>query len=115
MLKDVVIHLHNEQPLMADLPRQPSSGDNCLICTNLRTMSGKTPVFADMSDSTFLIPMAHVRFIEVRNGSGQAVPADGSSEEARLEDGTGGSRSAEAAKAAAELQANDFVRRVHEA
>lgn len=115
MLKDVVIHLHNEQPLMADLPEKPSPGDSCLICTNLRTMSGKTPTFAETSDSVFVIPMAHVRFVEVRSGSGQAAPTDSPSEAARLEAQTGGSQPAEAAKAAAELQADDFVRRVHEA
>jgi hypothetical protein len=78
-------------------------------------MSGKTPVFAEMRDSTFLIPMAHVRFIEVRNGSGQAAPTDSPNEAARLEAQTGGSQPAEAVKAAAELQADDLVRRVHEA
>jgi len=69
MLRDVVIHMDNEQPLMADLPADPTALDTCVICTNLRTMSGKTPVFAERSDSTFVFPMAHIRFVEIRPAS----------------------------------------------
>ncbi len=69
MLKDVVIHLHNEQPLLADLPVGPNPGDMSLICTNLRTMNGKAPVFVERADSTFVLPYAHIHFIEIRPGS----------------------------------------------
>ena len=65
MLRDVVVHLHNEQPVLADLLTEPTAQDTCLICTNLRTMNGKKPVFVDRADSTFVLPMAHIRFIEV--------------------------------------------------
>ena len=69
MLKDVVIHLHNEQPLLADLPVEPDPGDMSLICTNLRTMNGQAPVFVERADSTFVLPYAHIRFVEIRPGS----------------------------------------------
>jgi hypothetical protein len=65
MLRNVVVHLHNEQPLLADLPIEPTPGDVCLVCTNLRTTNGKVPIFVDRGDSTFVFPMAHIRFIEV--------------------------------------------------
>jgi hypothetical protein len=66
MLRDVVIHLLNEQPILADLIAEPTAVDTCLICTNLRTTNGKTPVFVEDGASTFVFPMAHIRFIEVR-------------------------------------------------
>jgi len=82
MLRDVVVHLHNEQPVLADLLTEPTAQDTCVICTNLRTMNGKQPVFVDRTDSTFVLPMAHIRFIEVHAGtvlesdSDEAQPAD---------------------------------------
>jgi hypothetical protein len=94
MLRDVVIHMDNEQPLMADLPADPTALDTCVICTNLRTMSGKTPVFAERSDSTFVFPMAHIRFVEIRPASvqdGDAAAATDEATDARLEPGTAGS------------------------
>jgi hypothetical protein len=90
MLRDVVIHMHNEQPLMADLPADPTALDTCVICTNLRTMSGKTPVFAERSDSTFVFPMAHIRFVEIRPASvedGDAAAATDETTDARIEPG----------------------------
>jgi hypothetical protein len=66
MLRDVVIHLHNEQPILADLVAESTAVDTCLICTNLRTMNGKTPVFVERGDSKFVFPLAHLRFVEVR-------------------------------------------------
>jgi hypothetical protein len=76
MLRDVIVHLQNEQPLLADLPALPNAGDSCLVCTNLRGTDGKPPVFVGSSDSTFVFPMGHVRFIEIRSASldGAQVP-----------------------------------------
>ena len=65
MIRDVVIHLLNEQPLLADLLEDPGPTDRNLVCTNLRTMSGQRPVFVDQSDSTFVFPYAHIRFLEI--------------------------------------------------
>jgi len=60
-----VIHLHNEQPMLADLFSLPASTDAALVCTNLRLMNGQRPVFIDDSASYFVFPLVHVRFLEV--------------------------------------------------
>jgi hypothetical protein len=67
-IRNAVIHLHNEQPLLADLFALPAPGDLGLLCTNLRTMNGKRPVFADHIESTFFFPYQHIRFLEVPPG-----------------------------------------------
>lgn len=69
MVRDVVVHLLNEQPLVADLFEMPTPSDTGLLCTNLRTLAGKRPVFVDASASVFFFPYAHIRFVEVRPGS----------------------------------------------
>lgn len=69
MIRDAVIHMSNEQPLLADLYGIPSPADVALLCTRLRTLNGKRPVFADNVDSVFLFPLAHIRFVEIPPGS----------------------------------------------
>jgi hypothetical protein len=55
----------NEQPMLADLFEPPAAADVSLRCTRLRTMNGKRPVFVDDSDSIFLFPYIHIRFLEI--------------------------------------------------
>ncbi len=62
---------------MADLVAMPSPADVTLVCTNLRTMNGKRPVFADQIESTFVFPFIHIRFVEIPPGArGELVPLD---------------------------------------
>ena len=72
MIRGVVLHLLNEQPLLIDVFDLPAPSDTALVGTNLRTMSGTRPLFASYSDSTFVFPYAHVRFVELPAGSGDA-------------------------------------------
>jgi len=104
MIRDAIIHLQGEQPLVADLPTLPTVDDSCLVCTNLRTLDGKRPVFVDAITSTFIIPLQHVRFLEILPdgaATGQAHAALAAGEPV-------------ADEAAAELD-EDFLRRIREA
>lgn len=65
MIRDAVLHVNNEQPLLADLFEAPMPGDVGLRCTNLRMMNGKRPVFVDDSSSIFFFPYLHIRFVEI--------------------------------------------------
>jgi hypothetical protein len=65
MLRDAIVHIANEQPFMVDLVEEPGPDDLSLICRNMRTMSGKKPLFVDLPDSTFLLPISQIRFIEI--------------------------------------------------
>lgn len=60
-----VLHLTNDQPLSVDLLEEPKPSDIAVICTNVRTIDGKRPVFIDFSQSTFVFPMVNVRFVEI--------------------------------------------------
>ena len=65
MIRNAVLHLNNEQPLLADLYALPEPGDVGLRCTNLRGLNGKRPVFVDDSASVFFFPYLHIRFVEI--------------------------------------------------
>ena len=69
MIRNAIIHVQNEQPLMADLYEMPAALDQGLLCTNLRMLDGKRPVFIEKSDSAFFFPYLHIRFIEIMPGS----------------------------------------------
>ena len=76
MLRNVVVHITNEQPIMVDLVSEPTPSDLVLICCNVRTMNGKKPVFIDRSDSTFVMPLSNVRFVEMPLSSMEAHEAE---------------------------------------
>ena len=65
MIRDVVLHLNNEQPLRADLFELPEGDTMLLRCTNVRTMNGARPVYIDDLNSIIFFPMVHLRFIEI--------------------------------------------------
>jgi hypothetical protein len=72
VIRDVVIHMNNEQPLVCDLRELPDSSDVALVCTNLRLVDGRKPTFIDATDSWFLIPYHIIRFIEMPLASVEA-------------------------------------------
>jgi hypothetical protein len=113
VIRNAVLHLNNEQPMLADLFEVPAAADVGLRCTNLRTLNGKRPVFVDDSAAVFFFPYLHIRFVEIPPAAvaGEldlpmpvAVPAGAA---------------AEAAAAAAEPEEDleideDFLRRIRE-
>ena len=69
MIRNVVVHIANEQPLLADLFDLPAASDAGLLCTNLRAVDGKRPVFIDRIESTFFFPYRAIRFLEIPAGA----------------------------------------------
>ena len=65
VLKNAVIHLHNEQPLLGDLLDMPSPTDVAVRLTNLRSLDGKRPIFVDDSASIFIFAYHRISFIEI--------------------------------------------------
>ncbi len=60
-----ILHLTSDQPVAVDLLEEPKASDAADVCTNLRPVDGKRPVFIDFSSSTFVFPMAMIRFVEI--------------------------------------------------
>ena len=65
MIPSAVLHLANDQPLLVDLFGLPSPSDPVLLCTNVRSLTGKRPVWADNVESIYYFPWLHVRFLEI--------------------------------------------------
>jgi len=98
-----ILHLLNDQPLVVDLLEEPKPTDLTVVCTNVKTVDGKRPVFIDFSTSTFVFPMAMVRFVEIPRAADEADRAAPSALGAEAEDSE-------------DLEIDeDFLRRVREA
>lgn len=69
MIRNVVVHIANEQPLLADLYDIPAATDAGLLCVNLRAMDGKRPVFIDKIENSFFFPYHVIRFLEISTPS----------------------------------------------
>lgn len=117
VIRNAVIHIMNEQPLLADLFEPPGASDVGLLCTNLRTMDGRRPVFVDSSDATFFFPYLHIRFLEIpraslaRSGEEPATPTTDLAVADAVTAGVG----ANAADDDLDLEIDeDFLRRIRE-
>jgi hypothetical protein len=114
MLRNSVLHLHNEQPLLCDLFEMPTAGDVTVRLTNLRTLDGKRPVFVDDLKSVFVFPYHRVTFIEIPQQAalsaemGDALPVP-------VAVGAAGQDDAAEAADDGELEIDeDFLRRIRE-
>jgi hypothetical protein len=76
MIRNVVVHINNEQPILVDLVAEPTASDVALVCRNVRSLSGKKPVFVNSADSTFVIPLVHVRVVELPRESLEAFATE---------------------------------------
>jgi hypothetical protein len=72
-----ILHLLNDQPIVVELFEVPTPTDVTVICTNMRTVDGKKPVFIDFASSTFVFPMSSVRFVEIPPTGAEAEAAAG--------------------------------------
>jgi len=90
VIRNAIIHLANEQPLLVDLYALPSTSDVAMLCTNLRMMDGRRPVFVDDSKSTFVFPYLHIRFLEVPQHAFRHEGADADPESDLVPSGVAG-------------------------
>jgi hypothetical protein len=110
VIRNVVIHITNEQPLLADLFERPGATDVSLVCTNVRMLDGKKPIFIDHSKSIFVFPYLNVRFIEMLPGS-----AEDGTEPAQGEENGVAPEPVEETAPEPELELDeDFLRRIRE-
>ena len=70
MIRSVIIHMLNDMPLMVDMEELPAGGDRMLRCVNVRGLDGKRPSFVHDRKSTFILPLAIIRVMEVPLQSG---------------------------------------------
>ncbi len=112
VIRNAVLHIANEQPLLCDLFEMPNPADVALRCTNLRMLDGKRPIFIDDIRGVFVFPYLHIRFIEV---SPAEAAAAGLPVEVPVAVAVGGPHTPVPADDDGELEIDeDFLRRIRE-
>ena len=112
MIRGVIVHLLNEQPVVVDLLEMPTPGDAGLVCTNVRMLDGRKPIFIESIESTFFFPYLNVRFLEILSERGEGAPSGGATSE------PAGAEPAGAAPAPEDEDLEideDFLRRIRDA
>jgi len=65
----VVVHIHNEDPFLADLEDMPDPRDNFVVLRNPRRRDGRPLTFVTEGATHFLYPWSRISFIEILEGS----------------------------------------------
>jgi hypothetical protein len=71
MAHTVIIHLANEDPIVAEIEELPDPTATCISCTEPRRRDGKPVHYISPEAGIVLFPWSRITFIEVMSG-----PAD---------------------------------------
>ena len=61
----VIVHISNEDPVVAEMERMPAPEDQVIIIQNPRMKDGKDLHYLDAEVTTMIIPWHRITFIEV--------------------------------------------------
>ena len=65
---DVIIHLHNEDPILAEMDKLPDPTHTSIMITNPRRRDGKALNYVTEGARAFVFPWSRISFIEVMGG-----------------------------------------------
>jgi hypothetical protein len=66
-MPSVVVHIHNEDPVLGEVEALPSPVDTMIVVKNPRRRDGKDLHYLDANVNTVIWPVSRVTFIEVIN------------------------------------------------
>ena len=76
MALQVIMHLHNEDPFLAEIEAMPEPTHNFVKVTNPRKRDGKPIATLTDGATAVIYPWTRITFIEVLESSENAEPAD---------------------------------------
>jgi hypothetical protein len=76
----VILHVLNEESIVADLEELPDPKDNCIIVRNPRKRDGKSLTMLAEGVETVIYPWTRITYIEVLDQVGASSSPSGSGE-----------------------------------
>ena len=61
----LLLHLHNEDPVVGEVDELPHPGDNFVIVTNMRRKDGKDLTNIESNATSLIYPWHRIVFIEI--------------------------------------------------
>ncbi len=65
MSLEVIIHLHNEDPILAEIETMPNPSDQSIVITNPRRRDGQSLHYVTEGAAAFIFPWTRISFLEV--------------------------------------------------
>ena len=65
---EVIIHMHNEDPILAEMDKVPDPTHLSVMVTNPRRRDGKALSYVTEGARAFVFPWSRISFIEVMGG-----------------------------------------------
>ena len=65
MALEVIIHLHNEDPIVAEIETMPGPADQSIVITNPRRRDGRTLHYVTEGAAAFIFPWTRISFLEI--------------------------------------------------
>jgi hypothetical protein len=62
---EVILHLHNEDPVLAEMDSLPDPTHQCVFIVNPRRRDGRSLHYVTEGASSFIFPWSRITFIEV--------------------------------------------------
>jgi hypothetical protein len=62
---EVILHLHNEDPVLADMDALPDPTHQCIYITNPRRRDGRSLHYVTEGAMSFIFPWSRITFIEI--------------------------------------------------
>jgi len=62
---EVILHLHNEDPILAEIEKLPDPSDQSITVTHPRRRDGQALHYITEGATAFIFPWARISFIEV--------------------------------------------------
>lgn len=72
----VIIHVLNQDAVMAEIDELPDPTSNFIICTNPRTRDGKPIIYIEREATRVLFPWHRVSFVETMPGDEDQVQVE---------------------------------------
>ena len=70
-MPSIILHLHNEDPVVGEIDALPSPADTIIVINNPRRKDGKDVSYLDPAVTTVIWPVTRVSFIEILPGEGE--------------------------------------------
>jgi hypothetical protein len=65
MAIEVIIHLHNEDPVLAEVESLPDPTHQCLFVLNPRRRDGRSLHYVTEGATSFIFPWTRITFVEI--------------------------------------------------
>jgi len=70
---EIILHLHNEDPVVAEIDEMPDPNHQTVLITNPRRRDGRPLHYVTEGASAFIFPWSRISFIEIMEAEEEKI------------------------------------------